>query len=200
MKLYYFPFRGRGEQIRLLFHALEVSFDDVHVLREEFGALKKERPSELAFGSLPMLEDGDFRLVQGPAIMSYVGRKHGPALGDPQLSAKAEAITLGAEDLRVQYFKLFGDDAEAKQAEFVAGNWTGRWLPSFEGLLELGGRSDHFVGDELSFADVAVWDVLNAMVTYIEPASLDGFVRLQEFHDGFAARPAVASYLAARPD
>ena len=28
----------------------------------------------------------------------------------------------------------------------------------------------------------------------------DGFARLQEFHDGFAARPAVASYLAARPD
>jgi glutathione S-transferase len=138
-------------------------------------------------------------LVQGPAIMSYLGHKYGAAPAGAQQTARAEAITLGAEDLRIQYFKLFGDGAEAKQADFASGAWTERWLPSFEGLLELAGSREHFVGQRLTFADVAVWDVLDAVITYTKPARLDGFQRLQAFYDAFAARPAVAKYLAARP-
>jgi glutathione S-transferase len=199
LKLFYFPIRGRGEQIRLLLHALEVPFEDVSVGRDEFMAMKREGPRMLWFGSLPLLEDGEFRLVQGPAIMSYLGHRYGAAPSEAQQTARAEAITLGAEDLRIQYFKLFGDGAEAKQAEFASGVWTGRWLPNFEGMLELASSREHLVGQRLTFADVAVWDVLNAVVTYTKPASLEGFGRVQAFYDSFAARPAVATYLAARP-
>ena len=109
-------------------------------------------------------------------------------------------LTLGAEDLRMQYFKLFGDGAEGKQAEFLKGGWSERWLPNLEGLLELGGNREHFVSNELSYADVAVWDVLNAFLTYIPGANLDGFEGLRTFYDAFAARPPVAKYLAARPE
>jgi glutathione S-transferase len=199
LKLFYFPIRGRGEQVRLLLHALGVPFEDVRVGRDEFMAMKQEGPRTLTFGSLPMLQDGDFRLVQGPAIMSYLGRGHGAAPADAKAAARAEAITLGAEDLRIQYFKLFGDGAEAKQAEFASGPWVMRWLPNFEGLLELAGNREHFAGRELTFGDVAVWDVLDAVITYTKPASLAGFSRLQAFYDSFAARPAVAKYLAVRP-
>jgi hypothetical protein len=51
----------------------------------------------------------------------------------------------------------------------------------------------------MSFADVAVWDVLNAFVTYIEPATLAGFTRVQAFYDAFAAKPQVAKHIASRP-
>jgi glutathione S-transferase len=199
LALHYFPIRGRGEQVRLLLHALQVPFEDVHVTRDRFMAMKKAGPGTLYFGSLPMLADGDFRLVQGPAIMSYVGRTHGAAPTDARLAARAEAITLGAEDLRVQYFKLFGDDAETKQTEFATGGWKHRWLPSFEGLLEIEGNHGHFVGKQLSFADVAVWDVLDAVITYTKPATLDGFARVKGFYERFASRPEVAKYLAVRP-
>ncbi|MGA1354884.1 MAG: glutathione S-transferase N-terminal domain-containing protein, partial [Candidatus Limnocylindrus sp.] len=57
-KLYYFPIRGRGEQVRLLLHALEIPFEDVLVKREQYLEMKAEGPGTLYFGSLPMLEDG----------------------------------------------------------------------------------------------------------------------------------------------
>lgn len=193
--LYYFPIRGRGEQIRLFFHALDIAFEDVQVKRDAFLELKQQGPAMLAFGSLPMLEDGAFRLCQGPAILSYLARKHDVAPGDPQLSAMADAIAWGAEDLRTRYFKLFGDEAGTKQAEFAAGDWQQRWLPHLDGLLALNGSADHFVGQDLSHADIAVWDVLDAILINIESATLDGAPRLKAFYDSFRARPAVAAYV-----
>ena len=193
--LYYFPIRGRGEQIRLFFHALDIDFDDVHVKRESFLELKQQGPAMLAFGSLPMLEDGAFRLCQGPVILSYLWRKHDSKPTDPQHGAMTDAIAWGAEDLRMCYFKLFGDDAETKRAEFVAGDWQQRWLPHLDGLLALNGRPGHFVGERLSHADIAMWDVLDAILTNIESAKLDGFSRLQAFYDAIRNRPTVAAYV-----
>ncbi len=194
-KLYYFPIRGRGEQVRLFLHALEIPFEDVLVKRDQFLELQKQGPSMLYFGSLPMLEDGEFRLCQGPAILSYLARKHDAAPNDPQLSAKADAIAWGAEDLRMRYFKLFGNDSEKTRGELVAGDWKTRWLPSLNGLLELNGNTDHFVGDQLTHADIAVWDILDAILGNIQSASLDDFSRLQAFYDTLRSRPAVAAYV-----
>jgi glutathione S-transferase len=194
-QLYYFPIRGRGEQVRLFLHALEIPFEDVLVKREQFVELKKQGPATLSFGSLPMLKDGEFRLCQGPAILSYLAHKHNAAPNDPQLRAKADAIAWGAEDLRMRYFKLFGDDSEKVRAEFVAGDWKTRWLPSLNGLLELNGNTDHFVGDQLTYADIAVWDVLDAISANIQAASLEGFSRLQAFYGTLRSRPAIAAYV-----
>jgi glutathione S-transferase len=194
-KLLYFPIRGRAEQIRLLFHALDIPFEDAKVNRDRFMELKQQGAKMLSFGALPLLEDGDFRLVQGAAILGYLARKHGVAPTDPQLSARADSIVLGAEDLRVKYFQLFGDEAEEKQASFVSGDLQSRWLPSFEGLLEQNGDSGYFVGDSLSHADIAVWDVLDALQTHVKGASLAGYPRLQAFYDRVRARPSLAAYL-----
>jgi len=194
-KLYYFPIRGRGEQVRLFFRALEIPFEDVAVKRDAFLELKKQGPTMLAFGSLPMLEDDDFRLCQGPVILSYLAHKHDAAPVDPQLRASADAIAWGAEDLRSRYFKLFGDEADSKQAEFVAEEWQQRWLPHLDGLLASNANPEHFVGVQLTHADVAIWDVLDAIVINIKPAKLDGFVNLQTFYDTFRKRPAVAAYI-----
>ncbi len=197
-KLYYFSIRGRGEQVRLFLHALELPFEDVLVKGDQFLELKKQGPSTLYFGSLPMLEDGDFRLCQGPVILSYLARQHGAAPNDSQLAAKADAIAWGAEDLRTRYFKLLGDDGEKAQSEFVAGDWKTRWLPSLNGLLELNGNSGHFVGDQLTHADLAVWDVLDAILENIQSASLDNYSELQAFYDSVRSRPAVAAYVESR--
>jgi len=193
--LYYFPIRGRGEQVRLFFRAFDIAFEDVQTKRDAFLALKKEGPATLAFGSLPMLEDDSFRLCQGPVILSYLAGKHNVAPSDPQQSAMADAIAWGAEDLRTQYFKLFGDEAEAKQAEFVAGDWQQRWLPHLDGLLEINGTPDYFVGAGLSHADIAMWDVLDAVLINIDGAKLDGFPRLTAFYNAFCTLPTVAAYI-----
>ena len=199
-KLYYFPFRGRGEQVRLLLHALEQPFEDERIRRATFVEMKKEGAGRLAFGSVPMLEDGDLRLVQGPIIMSYLARKHDIYPSSLSDGARADSYALGAEDARSRLYDTFGDDQDEKQAAFVAGDWANRWLPSFDSLLELNGNPQHFVGGTLSHADVAIWDALDQICGRLPGASLDSHPRLSAFQAAFAARPAIARYLAERPE
>lgn len=197
-KLWYFPIRGRGEQVRLFLHALGQPFEDVRVRREQFMEMKQQGPRLLAFGSLPLLEDGDFRLVQGPVILGYLARKHGVVPSDLQAAARADAITLGAEDLRSKFFSLLGEGAEERQRAFLDGDWKTRWLPSLEGLLDCNGSTGFFVGDHLTHADIAVWDALDGVLTRIPGAALDGCSGLQRFRDRIQALPGLSSYLAGR--
>ena len=193
--------QGRGEQIRLLLHALEQEFDDIHIKPDgEFQTLKKQGAKTLYFKSVPMLQDGDFRLVQGPVIMNYLGRKHGLMSNDVQLAAKTEAIVLGAEDMRMAYFRAFGDSDEAleRQALFIKDQWKPRWLPSWNELLELNGDNGFFVGSDLTQADIAVWDALDAITHWIEGANFGDYHRLIRFHESIGDRAGIANYLSNR--
>jgi len=195
LKLTYWARRGRAEQIRLLLRAMDVPYEEVHVAGASFKALQAEGPASLTFGSVPMIEDEGLRLCQGPVILGYLARKHGFAPESLVDAARADEIALGAEDLRIRYFTLFGEGAAEKQAAFVSGPWKSRWLPAFEGLLELADSDAHFVGGALTHADAAVWDALDAITTWIEGADLTDAPRLARFFDAFRARPLVAGYL-----
>ena len=196
-RLFYWEKRGRGEQIRLLLNELGQEYEDVYVpMNEEFMKLKRQGPGTLYFGSVPMLEDGDFKLAQGPVIMNYLGRKHGLMPADLQPAAKTEAMVVGAEDMRMAYFRLLGDGREEKQAKFVGGAWNDRWLSAWSGLIELNGDTGYLVGSTLTQADLAVWDALDAIITWIDGATFASFARVQKFYESIKARPAIASYLA----
>ncbi len=200
-KFYYWPLQGRGEQIRLLLHELGQKFEDIHIKPDgEFLTLKKQGASTLYFKSVPMLQDGDFKLVQGPVIMNYLGRKHGLMSNDLQVAAKTEAIVLGAEDMRMAYFRAFGNSDEEieKQALFVRDQWKPRWLPSWNELLELNGDNGFFVGNQLTQADIAVWDALDAIVHWIEGANFGDYDRLVKFYEAISRRSGISSHLSSR--
>jgi len=196
-RLFYWALRGRGEQIRLLLNELGEAYEDIHVSKAgRFKAMRDEGPGTLSFGSVPMLQDGDFTLVQGPAIMNYLGRKHGIMPTDVRAAARTEAMVLGAEDMRMAYFRTLGDGKAEKQAKFVAGAWMERWLPAWAGALELNGDTGYLVGPSLTQADIAVWDALDAVVTWVDGASLAGFPRVERFYESIRVRPGIAAYLA----
>lgn len=98
----------------------------------------------------------------------------------------------------MRYFKLFGDDREQARTDFLNGDWQTRWLPSLNGLLAQNGNNGYFAGSQLSHADIAVWDVLNAFQTYVPPASLEGYPALQGFYARVHGLPALSGYLASR--
>ena len=122
-------------------------------------------------------------------------QRHGIAPSDPRPAAHADAITLGAEDLRIEYFRLFDDDAASKQATFVEGRWAQRWLPNLDGLLELNGDRGFLVGESLTHADVAVWDILDSITEWVAGATLDGAPRLKRFFVDFRARPRIGALI-----
>ena len=194
-RLTYWNKRGRGEQVRLLLQELAEDYVDVHIDRGEIRELQKAGPSVLYFGSVPMLEDGDFRLCQGPVILSYLAKKHGLMPDDPRAAARADAMVLGAEDLRIRYFQLFGEGAAEKQRAFVQGPLAKRWLPSFEGHLEINDSNEHFIGSSVTHADIAVWDILDSLLTWVSGASLESYPRLAHFFEVTGERPRIKSYL-----
>ena len=127
--------------------------------------------------------------------MNYLGRKHGIMPVDPQAAAKTEALVLGAEDMRMAYFRLLGKDTTQRQTKFVSGDWKDRWLPAWSGLLDLNGDTGYFVGSSLTQADVAVWDALDAIVTWVEGVRFGAFGTVERFYESIRARPAIAKYL-----
>ena len=198
-RLFYWALQGRGEQIRLLLNELEQDYEDVYVAQDgNFPSLKQEGPGSLYFGSVPMLQDGGFKLVQGPAIMNYLARKHGRMPTDSRAAARTEAMVLGAEDMRMAYFRILGqgDRAAERRSKFIDGEWNDRWLAAWDGLLELNGDNGYLVGPSLTQADLAVWDALDAIVSWIEGAKFGVFGRVEKFCEFVRTRPAIARYLA----
>ena len=154
-RLTYWRKRGRGEQIRLMLNLLGQDYVDVPVTQgPEFDSLQAKGPGTLYFGSIPLLEDGDFKLVQAPVILGYLARKHGLLAKDPRVEARADAIALGAEDLRIDYFRVIGARAAERQEAFLTGKFSQRWLPNLEGLLVATDDSRYFVGRGYTHADV----------------------------------------------
>jgi glutathione S-transferase len=199
-ELYYFSGRGRAEQIRLLLHEADQPFTEVRVARDNLAELKAKGPGTLPFGAVPVLHHDGLVLAQGAAIMGSLGRRHGLAPSEPGAAARTDAMCLGAEDLRSKYFGLFGDGAEAEQAEFVETLWRARWLPNLEGLLALSGDTGFFVGAALSYGDIAIWDTFDAVLRYVKGATLDGFPGLARFYAAILERPRIARHVAGRKD
>lgn len=206
LQLYYFGARGRGEQVRLLLKEAAQSSDEAksyeefRVSKDNFAELKGQGPSVLPFGSVPVIKHGDFVLAQAPAIMGYLGRQYGVAPTDAQDLARADSICIAAEDLRLKYFGVFGDNSDEKMATFVKDLWRGRWLPNLEGLLKLNTKGDFFAGPGLSFGDIAMWDALDACVRYIKGADFEGFAGVQAFYDAILNREGIKGYVEGRTD
>lgn len=69
VKLVYFNLRGRGELPRLILHTAGQSFDDKPFFPEE----KADYEKDLMFGQVPLLIDGDRKIVQSRTITRSSG-------------------------------------------------------------------------------------------------------------------------------
>lgn len=218
-KLSYFEGRGRGEQIRVFLHELGVKFEDNRLTREAFVALQKQENSPLVFGSVPLLEEGKFSLVQGSSIMSYLAKKHGAYPSNPKEGKYADSIVMGCEDLRMKMFELPFTKAKASkdgksEAEvadidkaiasaktFVHDLWNGRWGPNLERILKNGG-SGFVIGKSLTHADVALFDVVDSIVNNLGPhfPGVDEkvFPHLAKFMHEMRSRPNIKKYVESR--
>jgi glutathione S-transferase len=199
--LTYFSSRGRAEIIRLVCAEAGIAYEEkslgvYHPVDKtpEFLALKQT--GVLPFGAVPLWEEpGGFRLAQSDAIVRHLARTHGLYGRDAREAARCDMIFAGADDVRLEVRRLIGTAPEQRAAlrDELRTSILPRWLGYFEQLL---GDASFIVGDAPSFADVAMFLMLENIRDNGLGAAYDGCPRLAAHGERMAARRGIAAYLA----
>ncbi|XP_050413750.1 S-crystallin SL11 [Patella vulgata] len=155
----YFDLRGRGEIVRLCFHAAGVKFEDVRI---EHSAWPGKCRDASPFGQLPYLEIDGKKFPQSLAISQYIAREHG-LYGNNSL----ENLSIdGVVGLTIDYFNLWAKanfEKDANRKTELQTKLNSEDLPTFLQQLEkllTENKTGYFVGKKLTLADLAVYSTL----------------------------------------
>lgn len=197
-KLYYFDGRGRSEVSRLIFAAAGQKFEDIRYSESEWALHKSEMP----LGQMPVLEIDGFKLPQSMTIARFLARQFHLAGKDNIEQGKTEAVADTAADLLNKFGPIVwyekGDEKKASLEKFFANE-----LPKHLRNLETLGKSygeggSFFVGGQLTFADLQVYDVLENILEVNENV-LNEYSWLKNNREEVAKNPNIAAYLKNRP-
>lgn len=197
VEFYYYPARGRGEQVRLALAATGVTFEDVTFDMAD-GAAKQEffaKCRELGGNSttnIPMLKAKGKFYTQSTAIVKFVCACGGLSTDKAGVNYQIDNIIEHVEDLRTASYKplaMFGGGEKEKETYLGI-------LPKHLGNLErLLGEKKYFAGGKLSAADICVYDVLDTMVETQVPGILEAnHPKLAAFREKMSKLPGIEKY------
>jgi len=191
--LHYFGVRGKGELIRLCFHAAGQSFVDKRYSFEDWPAIKSDMPLK----QMPVLETSDGQMYcQSLPIARYVAKKF-RLMGETveeELYVDMIVETFWTEiGLRIGK-SYFGNDEEGKKR---AKEENTKLFPVILERIESWVRGDFFLGDRLSLADLALIDVESLIENFGVEVELPD--KLREIADRVKAEENIAAWLAVRP-
>lgn len=194
--LTYFPSRGLAELVRVLLSVAGVAYEQRFVgdrAPELLPALKAS--GVLAFGAVPLWEDGSLSLVQSDAILRHLARAHGLYGATASDAARCDEQHEGVRDVRAQLGRLRGAapaDVAGLRAE-LADAVLPRWLGHFERRLT--GRT-WLVGDAVTYADLSLWLLLETLRDNGLASGLAACPALTAHEARVAALPGVAAHVA----
>ena len=200
-KLTYFDFDGgRGEPIRIAFHAAGVEFEDHRISFEEFVAQRDSMP----FRCAPVLEIDGVDVTQSNAMARYVGRMAGLYPEDPLQALYCDEVLGAHEDLlhqTVHTFGLEGDELKLAREKLVDG-WLSTFIRGFEELLKRGG-GEYFADGRLTVADlkafVQVRSLRSGTLDHVPTDLVDRLApTLAEHCSRIESDPVVVAYYASR--
>ncbi len=154
-KLTYFDFDGgRGEPIRIAFHAADIDFEDHRISFEEFGKTR----NTMRFTCTPELEIAGVVVTQSNAMLRYVGKMAGLYPEDDLQALYCDEAMEAVEDLLHQIVRTFGlEGAELKAArENLVNGWLSVFIKGLAEILERGG-GEYFADKRLTVADLKVY-------------------------------------------
>ncbi|XP_043932548.1 glutathione S-transferase P-like [Protopterus annectens] len=190
-EIYYFPVQGRIESTYLLLTDQGIPFKKHIVTSEIWG--KGDLKGKCAFGQLPLLQDGEFKLNQSNAILRFLGRQHGLYGKDNKEAALTDMVNDGVDDCRTKYFKFIYSDYDIGKQQYIK-DLPGCLSP-FEKLLQKNRNGSSFiVGDKISFADYNLFQLLQVHLV-LTPDCLKDFPLLKAYVSRIASRPRIKAYL-----
>ena len=210
--LVYFNARGRGEVIRLIFAAAKVAYTDkrfpidfANFAKAEFDVEKAKGSFDYNMGSVPVLihegPDGKkFELGQSKTIERYLAKKFDLLGSNDEEAALVDMITEHIRDIKLKYNDTKvgkkGDELTAAKNAFVNES-----LPTWFGKLEKALSGNGFaVGDRLSYADIAIFDIVHDYFDDKEGAFAATANTPKIRNSASIARSAVQDWLNVRPD
>lgn len=153
-KLTYFDFDGgRGEPVRIAFHAAGIDFEDHRISFEEFMQTRRE----MRFTCSPTLEIDGVEVTQSNAMLRYVGKMAGLYPEDSLQALYCDETMEAIEDLLHQIvgtFGLEGDELKAAREKLVDG-WMSVYIEGLGKILERGG--DYVADNRLTVADLKLY-------------------------------------------
>ncbi|EGG22366.1 hypothetical protein DFA_04484 [Cavenderia fasciculata] len=192
---YYFDGRGKGELIRLLLTYFEVKFTDIRI--NDINELPQNILDQLPFGQVPYYIDEKIQLSQSLAIQLYLANKFNFTGGDNNEEQKAisNSIVNVAPDVLDHLYKTLNLGASVD-------DFKNKIIPKFVGRLETlltknGGK--FFVGTQLSYADLAIFNVVDNLLYFGFNDQLSTYTNLLSQHKSISSLPQLVSYLENRP-
>lgn len=196
IRLHYFELPGRAELTRIILAYGGIAYENVVIDRTTWPTVKTTMP----FGQVPVLEVDGKMLAQSSAIDRYAAQLAGLLPSDPWLAAKADELVAFLQEIGDVFRPSFSiKDPEEKlkaRAELCAGPVKEK-LSKLSSLLEANG-GEYFVGNSLSYADLAVFSTLSMLVSGfldgVPKSMLDDYPILKTHHNRIAALPKIAEH------
>lgn len=200
-KLTYFDFDGgRGEPVRIAFHAAGIDFEDHRISFEEF---MKTR-STMRFTCAPVLEIDGVQVTQSNSMLRYVGKMAGLYPADDLQALYCDESMDAVEDLLHQVVHTFGlEGDELRQArEKLTDGWITTFVKGLADLLERGG-GQYFADGRLTVADLKVYMQIRSLrsgtLDHVPTDLVDNLApNLVDHQERVGSDPIVTAYYATR--
>eukprot|EP00553_Chaetoceros_curvisetus_P003605 CAMPEP_0204629124 /NCGR_PEP_ID=MMETSP0717-20131115/17446_1 /ASSEMBLY_ACC=CAM_ASM_000666 /TAXON_ID=230516 /ORGANISM="Chaetoceros curvisetus" /LENGTH=200 /DNA_ID=CAMNT_0051645969 /DNA_START=331 /DNA_END=929 /DNA_ORIENTATION=- len=184
-KLHYYRAQGRGNQVRLALSAAGIPFEDVYPTCG-FPPSEEQKNTWMKIGgnittNIPMLEMDGKVYTQSMAVSFAVARKGGLMPSGDDALYITDKLASDAEDFRTASYKCVTTwGASQELADQFVADVIPKHFENFERQLNESGKA-FFVTDELTIADILVYDAVVNFGTNREPNALDGFSALKEW-------------------
>ena len=195
-KLYYFPGRGLGEPIRLLFAYKGIKYEDIRIPRDKWPENKPNMP----FGMMPVMEENGKKLGGSVVILRYLAEKQefGCACSNAWENAWLANIADFIVDFSSEMMKMhFEKDEERKKV--LQEKVMKETIPNYFGKLnEMAADTGYLCCGRLTWPDLQLFNLIDLLMTgdFDLLSNYPGLVKLKS---NIENDPNIAKWLAERP-
>ncbi|VDH97631.1 prostaglandin-H2 D-isomerase / glutathione transferase [Mytilus galloprovincialis] len=192
-----FDVSGRGELCRLLFVLADKKYEDHRLEREEWKDIKPSMP----LGQVPVLTVGKTQIPQTGAIIRHLAREFGLYGKNNMENTMVDVIIETIDEVRAEFVKWVKEEDATKKAE-ISKKLKEEVFPKFITFVEkmlLVNGGQYLVGNEVTLADVAVFDVISRVSDMWSQDLMNMSTVLKAHCEKIASIPSIKAWLENRP-